>query len=245
MEAIILAAGYAIRLYPLTENIPKPLLNVADKPIIEHIIKKLETIDSITKIYVVTNDKFESHFKNWLGNFDADKPIEIINDGTKSNADRLGALGDVHHAINAKKINTDIIVVAGDNLFELSLADVVNYFNKRKSNVIVLHDVKDFELAKHYGIVKIENGVVVNFEEKPLSPRSTLASTGIYLFPKKTIGLIDKYIAQGNNPDKTGNFIEWLHKRDKVHSYITDKKWYDIGSFEQLEKANEHYKGRI
>lgn len=243
MHAIILAAGYATRLHPLTENTPKPLLNVAGKPIIEHIIRKLEQIGQINRICIVTNDKFESHFNKWLKNFDAQKPIEIINDGTKSNEGRLGALGDIHHIISNKGINDDIIVVAGDNLFELDLLEVANFFRKKKSNVIVLHDVGDFELAKQYGIVGIdENNIVVNFEEKPLVPKSTLASTGIYIFPKKTIGLISKYIAQGNNPDKTGSFIEWLHKRDDVHSFVTCKKWYDIGSLEQLEKANRHYR---
>lgn len=243
MDAIILAAGYATRLYPLTENKPKPLLNVAGKPIIEHIIRKLEQINQINKIYIVTNDKFEQHFKEWLDNFDSIKPTEIVNDGTKSNEDRLGALGDIHYTINLKNLNNDIIVIAGDNLFELSLLDVFNFFKKRKTNVIVLHDIKDFELAKQYGIVGIGNNIVMNFEEKPVSPKSTLASTGIYLFPKKTIELIKKYIAQGNNPDKTGSFIEWLYKRDIVHSYVTDKKWYDIGSLEQLEKADRYYKG--
>jgi len=243
MDAIVLAAGYATRLRPLTENTPKPLLKVAGKPIIEHLIKKLENISEIGKIYVVTNNKFEKHFRDWLKDLDASKPIEIINDGSKSNADRLGALGDIHFVINEKKIINDFIVVAGDNLFELSLLDVYNYFKKKKTNVIVLHDVEDWELAKHYGIVEVQNSIVVNFEEKPVSPKSTLASTGIYLFPKKTIELIKKYIAQGNNPDKTGSFIEWLHKRDKVHSYVTDKRWYDIGNLEQLEKANKYYKG--
>lgn len=242
MDAIVLAAGYATRLYPLTENMPKPLLNVNGKPIIEHIIKKLNDVDLISKIYIVTNDKFEKHFRDWLKNFDAEKPIEIINDNTKSNEDRLGALGDIHHAINTKNIDNEIIVIAGDNLFELSLNDVVNFFKKRKSNLIVLNDVKDFELAKHYGIVEVSNNIVVNFEEKPIAPKSTLASTGIYMFPKKTISLIKKYIFQGNNPDKTGNFIEWLHKRESVYSYVTDKKWYDIGSIEQLEKADRHYR---
>ena len=242
IDAIVLAAGYATRLYPLTENTPKPLLNVAGKPIIEHIIKKLNQIDLINKIYIVTNDKFEHYFKKWLDNFDAEKPIEIINDGTKSNQDRLGAIGDINHTINLKNLDNDIIVIAGDNLFELSLLDVANFFKKRKSNVIVLHDVKDFELAKHYGIVEVDNDTIINFEEKPIRPKSTLASTGIYLFPRKTISLIIKYIDQGNNPDKTGSFIEWLHKRDVVYSYISGKKWYDIGNIEQLEKANKYYR---
>lgn len=245
MEAIILAAGYATRLSPLTDKLPKSLLNVAGKPIIEHIIRKLEEIELLDKTYIITNDKFEQYFRKWLSSFEAKKPIEIINDGTRSNEDRLGALGDIHFAIESKNLSNDIMVVAGDNLFELSLADVANFFKKRKTNVIVLYDVKDFELAKLYGIVEVDtNNIVVNFEEKPISPKSTLASTGIYLFPKKTIELIKKYIAQGNNPDKTGNFIEWLHKRDSVNSYVTDKKWYDIGSIEQLEKANRYYKGK-
>ena len=242
MDAIILAAGYATRLYPLTENTPKPLLNVAGKPIIEHIIKKLNDIKSINRIYIVTNEKFEQHFKKWLNGFETEKPIEIINDGTKTNEDRLGALGDVHHVISSRDINDEVIVVAGDNLFELSLADAFNFYKKTKSNVIILHDVKDLELAKHYGIVEVSSNIVVNFEEKPVSPKSTLASTGIYLFPKKTISLIKKYIAQGNNPDKTGSFIEWLHKRDSVYSFITDKNWYDIGSMEQLKKADKYYR---
>ena len=241
MDAIILAAGYATRLYPLTENMPKPLLAVGGKTIIGHIISKLEAIGPINKIYIVTNDKFERHFRKWLAGFDAQKPVEIINDGTKSNDDRLGALGDIQFAINSKNIDNDLLVVAGDNLFELSLSDVASFFKKRKSNVIVLHDVKDLELARHYGIVEVENNIVVNFEEKPAIPKSTLASTGIYLFPKKTVSLIKKYIAQGNNPDKTGSFVKWLHKREKIYSYITEEKWYDIGSIEQLEKANKDY----
>ncbi len=244
MDAIILAAGYGTRLYPLTENTPKPLLKVGGKTIIEHIINKLEQIPQLNRIYIVTNSKFEDHFQRWLDGFSSIKPIEILDDGTTSNEDRLGALGDIHYVITAKNLNDDLIVVAGDNLFELSLGDVFNFFRKRKSNVIVLHDVKDYALAKDYGIVEIENELVVNFEEKPISPKSTLASTGIYVFPKKTMELIRKYIAQGNNPDKTGSFIEWLHKREKVYSFVTDKKWYDIGSIEQLEKANKHYRGK-
>ena len=242
---MILAAGFATRLYPLTKDNPKPLLDVAGRPIIEHIIEKLGQISDVGKIFIVTNERFERHFREWLENFDAKKPIEIINDGTSSNDGRLGALGDIHFAITQKEIDDDIIAIAGDNLFELSLIDVHNFFKKKKSNVIVLHDVKDFELARHYGIVEVSGSIVVNFEEKPIIPKSTLASTGIYFFPKKTIDLIKKYIAQGNNPDKTGNFIEWLHKRDKVYSYVTDKKWYDIGSLEQLEQANRHYKDKF
>ena len=242
MNSIILAAGYATRLYPLTENTPKPLLKVAGKPMVEHIISKLEELDIINKIYIVTNDKFEQHFTEWIKTFNAKKPIEIINDRTKSNEDRLGALGDIQYAINTKKIDDDIIAIAGDNLFDMQLHEVAAIFKKRRHNVIVLYDVKNLGLAKHYGVVDVKDNIVVDFEEKPTNPKSTLISTGIYLFPRKTLQLIGKYIEQGNNPDKTGSFIEWLHKREKIYAYITEGKWYDIGSLEQLEEANKEYK---
>ena len=242
MDAIILAAGYGTRLHPLTLDKPKPLLQVAGKPIVEHIINKLEELDIVDKIYIVTNNKFEGQFADWLHNFTAKKQIEIINDGTNSNDDRLGALGDINYVIKIKNVEKDIIVITGDNLFELSLQGVVNLFNKRKHNAIVLYDVKDTSLAKHYGVVQVKDNIVVDFEEKPLRPKSTLISTGIYLFPQKTIELVEKYISQGNNPDKTGDFIEWLHKREKVYVNITDKLWYDIGNLDQLQKANKHYK---
>jgi glucose-1-phosphate thymidylyltransferase len=242
MDAIILAAGYATRLHPLTLNKPKPLLEVSGRPIVDHIISKLEELKFINKIYIVTNDKLEQHFEEWLINSNTSSTIEIINDGTKSNEDRLGALGDVHYAIKSKNIEEDIMVIAGDNLFELYLQEVVDVFNKRQSDVIVLYDVKDIDLAKNYGVVKVEDDIIVSFEEKPANPESTLVSTGIYLFPKKTLPLIKKYIDEGNNADKSGSFIEWLHKRDKVYAYVTDKKWYDLGSFEQLEEASKHFK---
>jgi|TARA_Y100000310_G_scaffold345860_1_gene471651 glucose-1-phosphate thymidylyltransferase len=241
MDAIILAAGYATRLHPLTENTPKPLLEVAGKPIIEYIINKLEQVDIINKIYIVTNNKFEQNFIVWLRNFNAKKLIEIINDGTKNNDDRLGALGDIYYTIKEKNIDNDIMVIAGDNLFEISLKEVVNAFKNINNNVIVLHDVKDYELAKTYGVADVKDSLIVDFQEKPENPKSTLISTGIYLFPKQITPLIKKYIGEGNNPDKSGSFIEWLHKIDKVYAHITDKKWFDIGSFEQLEKANKHF----
>ena len=243
MKCIILAAGYATRLYPLTKNTPKPLLKVAGKVMVEHIIAKVEELDSVDNIYIVTNDKFSQDFTEWLHNFDTKKAIGIVNDETKNNDDRLGALGDVNYAIDTKNIDDDIIVIAGDNLFEFSLYEPLDIFKKTVSNIVVLHDVRDLELAKQYGVVEIKNNIVVNFEEKPISTKSTLVSTGIYLFPKKTLDLIEKYISQGNNPDKTGDFIKWLHKRETVYAYVTDKEWYDIGSLEQLEKADKNFKG--
>ncbi|KKR79111.1 MAG: Nucleotidyl transferase [Candidatus Nomurabacteria bacterium GW2011_GWA2_40_9] len=243
MDAIILAAGYATRLYPLTENPPKPLLKAAGKAIIEHILGKIAELGGIKKIYIVTNNKFAANFEEWAKNFESDFIVKIINDGTESNEDRLGAIGDMQHVIEKNSIDDDTIVIAGDNLFEFHLNGPMSLFRKKKSDVIVLYDVKDFELAKHYGVVEVKGGLLEKFEEKPAHPSSTLVSTGVYLFTRKTASLIKKYLEQGNNPDKSGSFVEWLHKREKVYAYITDKRWYDIGSFEQLEKADREFRG--
>jgi len=243
MKAILLAAGYATRLHPLTKNKPKPLLEVAGKPIVEHIIDKIIEITDIDRIYIVTNQKFTSNFEEWSKNHKSKISIEIINDKTTSNEDRLGAVGDVNFVIETKQPNEDILVVAGDNLFELSLVDLNNFFKEKNKTIIALYDVKDKELAKKYGIVAInENNKVTEFHEKPAEPKSTLASTGIYIFQKKTINLIKNYINEGNSPDKTGEFLEWLFKKEEVYGFVSKEHWYDIGSFEQLEEARKEFK---
>lgn len=243
MKTILLAAGYGTRLYPLTKNKPKPLLEVAGKPIIEHIIDKIVEITDIDRIYIVTNQKFTSNFEEWLKNSKSKISIEIINDKTTSNEDRLGAVGDINFVIETKQLNDDILVVAGDNLFKLSLIDLNNFFKEKNKTIIALYDVKDRELAKKYGIVAIdENNKVTEFHEKPIEPKSTLASTGIYIFPKKTINLIKGYINEGNSPDKTGEFLEWLFKKEEVSGFVSKEPWYDIGGFEQLEEARKEFK---
>ena len=244
IKVIILAAGYATRLYPLTKDKPKPLLEVAGKPIIEHIIAKLEEINELDEIFVVTNNKFFEHFKKWLNGFQSSKKIKIINDKTKSNEDRLGAIGDINFVIEQEKIDEELLVVAGDNLFELSLIDVVNLFKNKNSSVIALYDVKDIELAKKYGIVAIDkNNKIVHFEEKPEKPKSTLASTGIYLYTRDVLKDIKEYITEGYDSDKTGSFLEWFYKRKDIYCFVSKKRWHDIGSFEQLEESRKEFKG--
>lgn len=244
MKAILLAAGYATRLYPLTNNKPKPLLEVAGKPIIEHIISKISQIREVDKIFVVTNDKFFKNFQQWLDDFSSDKQIKIVNDNTLSNEDRLGAIGDINFVIEKEKIDDDLLVVAGDNLFEFSLADVVKLFKTKKSPAIALYDVKSRELAKKYGIVTIDPAnKIIRFVEKPEKPESTLSSTGVYLYPKDTLNMISSYLGEGGSQDKTGSFLEWLYKRKDIYCYISKERWYDIGSFEELERARNEYNG--
>ncbi len=242
MKAIIMAAGYAVRLYPLTKDKAKPLLPVADKPIIEYIVQKLEVFDEIDGIYVVTNDKFHKQFQQWAQVFSYRKPIEIINDGTLNNDDRLGAIGDMNFVIEQKNIQDDLIVMAGDNLFDFDLAELKKNFIEKKI-VICAYDVSDIELAKQYGILSVdEDGKVVSFVEKPSDPPSTLAALGIYLFKKDMVPLVKKYIDGGNNSDAPGYFVQWVYKEEDVFAHVFTGTWYDIGDLKSYELANKFYR---
>lgn len=244
MKAIILAAGYATRLYPLTKDKPKPLLEVAGKSMVEHIIKRIEEIDEVGEIFIVTNDKFYNHFEGWLTEFDCKKEIKIINDQTTSNEGRLGSLGDVNFVIEQENIKESVLIVAGDNLFEFSLKEFVESHKKHNKSAVALYDVQDRELAKLYGIVGVnEEGKMVEFEEKPSEPKSTLASTGVYIYPPHVLPMLQEFVKKSKNSDKAGNFLEWLHKKEHVYCYITKEKWFDIGTLDQLEKARREFRG--
>ncbi len=216
---------------------------MAGKPIVEHIVRKIEEIDEIDRIYIVTNNKFFSHFCEWKSGFESDKIIEVVNDNTKSNEDRLGSLGDIKYAIRQKNIDDDIVVVAGDNLFEFALKGIHDMFKEKGTTIVALYDVQDKELAKQYGIVQInDENKMIDFAEKPAKPKSTLSSTGIYFYPKNVINYLMDYGSAGENTDKAGNFLEWLYRREDVYCFVSDKKWFDIGSREQLEKAKKEFR---
>lgn len=245
MKAIVLAAGYSTRLYPLTLNQPKPLLKVAGKPMLEHIMFRIEEVDDINGIFIVTNDKFYPHFLEWVKNYRSNKKINIINDGTKKNEDRLGAVGDIHFVIKNEKIDDDVLVIAGDNLFEFSLDHMNIFFNEKKSPVVALSDVKDKELAKKYGIVDLdEKEKIIGFEEKPNEPKSTLASTACYIFSKEDLEILEKSISQGKKPDNLGDFIKFLSEKKHVYGFVFSERWFDIGSKEQLDKADKDFRGK-
>ena len=245
MKALILAAGYATRLYPLTLNQPKPLLKVAGKPMVERIITKIQELDNINEIILISNNKFYNQFLNWSKNFNSKIPIKILNDQTLSNEDRLGAIGDINFVIKKENIQDDILIISGDNLFKFSLKQMIDLFEQNPHHLIALYDVKTEKEAKKLGIVALDqNNKVIEFQEKPEQPKSTLASIGIYFYKKNIIHTIDQYLKEGNNPDRPGDLLEWLHKRETVCGFIfnkSDEKWFDIGSFESLEKANKEY----
>ncbi len=241
IKAILLCAGYATRLYPLTLDRPKPLLPIAGKPIIEHILERMENLEHLDEVFIITNNKFFNDFRNWKRKFAYSKPIKIINDKTASDQDKLGAVGDILFAINEEKIDDDLMVVAGDNLFKFSLKWLMEFFNEKKRSVIALYDIKDKELAaRKYGIVELDkNKKIVGFEEKPEAPKTTLASTACYIFSREDVHKFESCSKEGSNLDNLGDFIKWLIKKKDVYGYTFSEKWFDIGSPKQLREAEE------
>jgi len=246
MNVLILAAGYATRLYPLTQNQPKPLLEVAGKPMMEWVIDNLAPIEAIENVYVVTNNKFAGHFQKWADSYAQTQhklSFVIVNDQTTSDADKLGAIGDINLVVKQHGLDaSDLIVVAGDNLFSESLEDFGRFCKEAKSPVLGIYDVGSLEEAKKYGVVATdEKGVIKSFVEKPEEPASTLIGIALYYYPAATVQLIKQYLAEGNNADQPGRLVQWLYPRQPVHTWKVPGTWFDVGSLPTLQAANEMF----
>lgn len=243
MKVIILAAGYATRLYPLTLTKPKPLLPVAGKPMIEHVLDKLAPITGIDRVYVVTNAKFAGAFQDWADQYRATKSkleFTVVNDGTTDDKNKLGAIGDIHFVLKTQNVDDDLIVVAGDNLFSEELGDFGRLCREKDAPAEGIYDVKTVEEAKKYGVISVDkDGRITRFVEKPPQPETTLIGIALYFYPKHVIPLIKQYIAEGNNPDQPGRLIQWLYPRTAVYTWQVPGLWFDIGSRETLEEANQ------
>lgn len=242
MKVIILAAGYATRLYPLTLTRPKPLLPVAGQPMIDYVLDNLAPIGGLDRIYVVTNAKFVSHFEQWAADYRAHKAnlnFTIVNDRSTDDSNKLGAIGDIHFVLEQQRVNDDLIVVAGDNLFSEKLSGFGQYCRERKAPVLALYDVGDLEQVRKYNAITLDaDGRISFFEEKPQNPTSTLTGIALYYYPQAILPLIRQYIAEGNNPDQPGRLIQWLYPRQPVYTWKVPGLWFDIGSKETLEEAN-------
>lgn len=244
MKIVILAAGYATRLEPLTLTVPKSLLEVGKKKIIDRIIEKITSLKGgVDSICIVTNSKFFSVFNEWLKGSKYTRSTSLLNDGSISNDTRLGAIRDLELVMDKTAIDDDLLVVAGDNLFDLDLNKFIEFAKSRPDGVsVALYDIKSLELARSFGVLKVDaGGRVVDFEEKPPEPKSTLISTGIYYFPKNKLAFIKEYVKMQNKLDAPGYYISWLVKRDKVFGYSFSEDWYDIGNLESLKKADADY----
>jgi glucose-1-phosphate thymidylyltransferase len=244
MKALILAAGYGTRLYPLTENTPKALLDIKGKPIIDYIIAKLETVDTIDTIYVVTNEKFYQSFLTWKERVQCTKPIKIINDGTEQNGKRLGSVGDIDFVIEQKHIADDLLVIASDNLFSFSIQGFITFFGQKKSTIVAVYDTKDMtRIANKLGCVESDDvDKIVTFEEKPETPKSTLAATCCYIFPKEDLHWIEKAMHE-QNFDRAGDLITFIVSKKPVYAFDFSGYWYDIGNFDEYNLVQEEFEG--
>jgi glucose-1-phosphate thymidylyltransferase len=241
MKTIILAGGYAKRMWPLTEDQPKALLPVAGRPIIEYILDRLAGFGG--PVYVSTNEKFEPHFREWLlGLRGAGKPRLVVEPST-SEERKLGAVGGLAHVIRTQGIDDDLLVIAGDNLFEADLNRLLEFQSLKRTPVVAFHDLGDTENVRNrFGVCLLSpDSKIIHFQEKSSEPVSALASTGIYYFPREALPFIGEYLSGGNNPDAPGFFIDWLSRRTAVHGFVFSERWIDIGSFEFYARANEAY----
>ncbi len=236
MKLVVLAAGYATRLYPLTLDRPKPLLDVAGRPMLDHLLDRVLAIGGIDETIVVTNAKFAPAFMDWaLGRQD----VSVLNDGTMGEDDRLGAIGDIGFAIDTCSIADDLIVVAGDNLFGSDVGGFGDRIREVAAPVLAVFDIGDLaEMPKYNQVQADADGRITFFEEKPQNAATTLAGIALYYYPRQTLPLIRTYLDEGNNPDQPGRLIQWLYPRIPVYTWLVPGAWYDIGSHESLAEAD-------
>jgi glucose-1-phosphate thymidylyltransferase len=245
LKALILAAGYATRLSPLTDSFPKMLLPLAERPMLDYLLDRIREVGEIDEIHLVTNSRFSPIFGAWAETLQqsvakSGKGVVVHDDGTTSNEDRLGAIGDLAFAIERGGLSgDDLFVVAGDNLIGYSLPGFVEFWREKGGSALALHHVADRDLLSNYGVVELDEADrVIGFEEKPAEPRSNLAATASYLYRDEDLELLPRYLAEGNPPDAPGNFAAWLHTRAPVYGYRVSGEWYDIGDLGQLLAAD-------
>ncbi|AIF70348.1 glucose-1-phosphate thymidylyltransferase [Palaeococcus pacificus DY20341] len=228
MKVLIMAGGYATRLWPITKDNPKALLPVGDRVILDYILEKTKELDM--EVYISTNRFFAKYFESYA----EDKGVELLVEDTLHEEEKLGTIGALKLAIDELGLD-DYLVIAGDNLFSFSLNEFLKHYSGKP--LIAVYDVGDFELAKRYGVVVLEENRVIDFQEKPAEPKSTLISTGVYAFPKEIMARIDEYLKNGNR-DSPGYFIQWLLSDGvDIYAYKFDNYWYDIGSSDSYLEA--------
>ena len=248
MNAVILAGGYARRMWPLTRNRPKHLLPVAGRPMLDYVMSSLESVLALDEIFISTNMRFKNQFKEYMGGLHVAKRIRLFVEDTRSEEEKLGSVGALGYLIRENNLDDDLLVIGGDNIFSFKMADFIEYFYMKKANTIALYDIGSKEKARLYGVVHIDGECrIIDFHEKPSDPQSTLVSTACYAFTRKGVRNVLRYLEEENDPDKMGHFIEWLCRNDDVYGFVFKGIWFDIGSIDSYEAANKYFsstKGR-
>lgn len=246
MICIILAAGYATRLYPLTENYPKPLLDVQGKTVLDWLLSDVDRIKKIDKFVLISNHKFYHHFVSWRESCSLSSRVVVLDDGSTANENRFGALKDILFAIESLDLDDDLLVLAGDNLLDFSLSGFVSFFRQKDATCIMRHYEDDIARLQRTGVAVVDNDdKVLSMEEKPKEPKSNWAIPPFYIYKRQDVPLLREAIAAGCNTDAPGSFITWLCKHSVVYAYPMPGKRWDIGNLESYEQVKREYKGIV
>lgn len=242
MKCLILAAGYATRLYPLTENFPKPLLTVGEKTILDWLVDDIDTSGVVDEYIVISNHKFAHHFEEWAH---AKKPkVTVVDDGTSTNETRLGAVKDIQYAIDKLALDDDMLVIAGDNVLDFSLTGFITYARAKQTSCIMRYYEADEKKLLKCGVVTIdEEDKVLQMTEKSPTPATHWCCPPFYFYTRKDAGLVQKGIDSGCGIDAPGSYIAWLCTQTTIHAMEMPGKRYDIGNLESYEKVKREYKG--
>lgn len=240
MKNIVIAAGYATRLYPLTENFPKPLLEIGSSSILGRLISDIDSIEDIDEHIVVSNHKFVGFFRKWAESAGSRKPITIIDDGTETNETRLGAVKDLLLALNEREIDDDILVVAADNILDFSFKGFVDFFKEKDTSLIMCHYEPELRKLQRTGVIEVDKDMkVVQMQEKPEKPVSNWAVPPFYIYKKTDLPLIRSCIENGCGFDAPGNLAHYLCERTEMHAWEMPEKRFDIGSLDSYEEAKK------
>lgn len=244
MKAIILVAGYATRMYPLTLTQPKALLELGGRAIIDYIVDQIGTLPDVNEIILVSNNKFYKQFESWRENAVSAIPISLINDGSIHEDDRLGAIGDILFTIQLKKIEEDVVIIAGDNYITYPLLEQYQFFKEKQSDVVCAKKMDDAEQLKQFAVATLDdNGKLLSLIEKPQTPASNIAIFATYFYRKETLPLFSEYLKANESPDAPGYFIQWLHKKKDVYAYIMNGDCHDIGTIAAYEAMKKQIEG--
>ena len=236
MQAVVLAGGYATRLWPITKHRPKMFLPVGESTVIDRIFEELEADDRIDDVYVSTNERFAEDFREHLAASEFEKPTLSVEDTTGED-EKFGVVGALAQLVEREGIEDDLLVIAGDNLISFAVSDFVDFFEARDGSALAAYDVGSRDRATSYGVVELDGDRVVDVQEKPENPKSSLVSIACYAFSEDTVPLLEEYLADGNNPDEPGWFVQWLHEQQPVYAFSFEEAWFDIGTPESYLDA--------
>lgn len=247
MKALILAAGYATRLYPLTKDRPKALLPIAGRPIVDYLLEQLATLPELDEVHVVSNHRFIDAFAQWADQIHTEGrypglTIRVWDDGTTSDEDKLGAVGDIQFVLDRAGIQDDLLVAAADNFFTFPLKLFYDAFKEHGCDTLCATRLSDQEALKRFAVATLDGvGRVTALVEKPQVPPTDIAVYALYLYRRDTLPLIRTYLDEGNSPDAPGHFPEWLYPKKEVRAYLFEGECIDIGTPDSYRETCERF----